>query len=102
MKITLDISKLVEEGKLTREEAGKLTAPGPCNDPAPREKQRSRTQYLTAAGIFAVIRRVVARLPIRILLHLCWGTSQLQQLRRCRSLAVPMRVVHSFRDRCCS
>lgn len=26
MKITLDISKLVEEGKLTREEADKLTA----------------------------------------------------------------------------
>jgi hypothetical protein len=50
MKITLDISKLVEEGKLTREEADKLRQPSlehGSNLTSPRISLKTVAQHLS-------------------------------------------------------
>jgi hypothetical protein len=57
MKITLDISKLVEEGKLTREEADKLTAL------AAHDTGSLGINILIGFGVIAIAAGAVALVP---------------------------------------
>ena len=57
MKITLDISKLVEEGKLTREEADKLTAL------AAHDTGALGVNILIGFGVVAIAAGAVALVP---------------------------------------